>query len=630
MADQPHQASLRQRARTFYKRQRYRLHTIQKTLGLIAQSRPRQIIMRLVLYVISGLIPVLFVQLTKNVIERFVRLPEATDTDFILMTVLLTGALFALQIGRQIISALALWLDRSVTAHMGDHVNDMILDKITQLDLAQMDTSEYFEQIQKATMEARDRPTNLLHDIGSLLQSITTLVGFLLILLQYSLWLPVLLIGVTLPSFWLEYRHNLHKSQWAVDRVTAQRRSGYFNSMLTGTANAVEIRLFDAYDYFRTRFMDVRDDVRGQLLDIEARGSVLQVVVYLIKNIGIGVILVWSFFGLLRQSLSLGDVFVFYQTLTSGQNAIKSIMKTLGNTYEHSIFMDNFFQFLDLQPSIVQDDSLPLAPTTITNGITFENVSFTYPAGYKSVLRDLNLFVPAGKIVGIVGPNGAGKSTLIKLLCRMYDPDAGDIRLDEQSIQNMQLHSLRARITALFQVPLRYQASVSENIRISALKSDPKLDDIRAVAQLVDVDDEIQAMKDGYETILGKMFGETNISMGQWRRIALARAMLRDAPIVILDEPTSSLDPWAERQWLERFPQMMQDKTVILITHRFTTTTICDYIYVLREGAIAEGGTHEELLAQDGYYAQSWRSQQSRYQSYLGQDEGEQTPETSA
>ena len=224
-------------------------------------------------------------------------------------------------------------------------------------------------------------------------------------------------------------------------------------------------------------------------------------------------------------------------------------------------------------------------------------------------MKDFTLSLPAGKVTAIVGPNGAGKSTLIKLLCRFYDPHEGRILLDGTPLQQFDLEELRRRITVLFQEPVRYHTTAGENIALGDISSNPGQDRIREAARAAGADRPVERLPDGYETVLGKWFGGAELSVGEWQRLALARAFLRNAGIIVLDEPTSAMDSWAETDWLGRFRTLTAGHTALMITHRFTTAMHADQIHVMDQGEIVESGTHDLLVAAGGAYAHSWQQQ---------------------
>src|SRR5436309_1887257 len=307
---------------------------------------------------------------------------------------------------------------------------------------------------------------------------------------------------------------------------------------------------------------------------------------------------------------TLGDIALFYQAFQRGQGLMRALLTNVGQIYTNGLFLANLFEFLDLEARIV-DPPQPLpTPSRLRHGIRFRDVTFRYPGTDRVALRKFHLMIPAGQTVAIVGANGAGKTTLLKLLCRFYDPEAGHVELDGIDLRDLSLAQLRRMVTVMFQLPVSYQGTARHNIAMGDLAAEPDLSRIEAAARDVGAHTVIAALPKGYDTLLGKWFAEgTELSAGEWQRVALARAYLRQSQIMILDEPTSFMDSWAEAEWFERFRALAQGRTSILITHRLTIAMRADIIHVMQRGEIVESGTHQELLAQGGLYAQSWRAQ---------------------
>jgi ATP-binding cassette subfamily B protein len=252
----------------------------------------------------------------------------------------------------------------------------------------------------------------------------------------------------------------------------------------------------------------------------------------------------------------------------------------------------------------------PVKLSGVQHSIEFENVSFKYPRSDEYALQNFSLKIPAGKTVAIVGPNGAGKSTFAKLLCRFYDPTEGGVKVDGVDVRDVDLERYRRRMTIMFQNPIRYMATAKRNIQMGDIDADLDQSRLQEAATGAKAQPIIKQLPDGYDTLLGKHFeGGVELSGGEWQRISLARAFYREAPIVVLDEPTSHMDSWAEADWLERFYTMVEEQTALIVTHRFTTAKPADIIHVMDEGKIVESGSHEDLLRQNGRYAASWRAQ---------------------
>jgi ATP-binding cassette subfamily B protein len=288
---------------------------------------------------------------------------------------------------------------------------------------------------------------------------------------------------------------------------------------------------------------------------------------------------------------------------------MQTLLQNVGQLYANTLFLGNLFEFLALEPKVIDRPHPRPIPHVLTDGIRFERVSFRYPGSEGWALRDFNLDIPAGQLVALVGPNGAGKSTLVKLLCRFYDPEAGRITLDGIDLRELSLEELRSRITVLFQMPVHYNATVTENIALGDLARAPD-GELQNAARAAGADEIIARLPRRYDQLLGNWFESgTELSVGEWQRIALARAFLRQAPIIALDEPTSAMDPWAEDDWLGRFRSLAAGRTAIFITHRFTTAMHADMIHVMVGGRIVESGCHEDLITDGGRYARSWAAQ---------------------
>ena len=307
--------------------------------------------------------------------------------------------------------------------------------------------------------------------------------------------------------------------------------------------------------------------------------------------------------------VTLGELALIYAAFNQGQGLMRTLLENAGQLYGNSLFLSNLFEFLSLPSN--SGSGAPWPPVRdIQRAITFNNVSFRYPDATNNALDDFTMTIPTGNIVAIVGPNGAGKSTLVKLLCRFYDPSSGSIAIDGKDLKEFEIDDLRRLITVLFQQPFHYNTTVRDNIRYGDLQHEASKAEISAALRAAGAEEIVSRLPEQDQTLLGRWFaGGTELSVGEWQRIALARAFLRQAPIIILDEPTSALDPWAETDWLERFRQLAFGRTSIIITHRFTTAMHADMIHVMDRGRIVESGSHQRLLALGGLYSESWSRQ---------------------
>lgn len=509
----------------------------------------------------------------------------------------------------EILRGLAEWVRATQAELVQDSIHDLIHAKAATLDISFYDNPEYYDRLHRARVDALSRPVLLLENVGSVLQNGLTLGAMAGVLFLYAPRLPLLLVGGTLPALWVVAHYTLRFHRWRLRNTINERRVRYYDWLLTLHDAAMELRLFELGPHYREAFQVLRQRLRTERLWLIRHQATAEMAASSMGVVTTGLAIAWMAWRVVHREASLGDIAVFYQVFSQGQRLLRTLLDSVGNFYSNTLFLENLFEFLDLRSRIV-DPVLPTPfPIPPQQNIRFERVSFRYPGSERLALDDFTLDIPAGQVIALVGANGAGKSTLIKLLCRFYDPDAGRITIDGIDLGRFSLAALRRHITVLFQQPVRYNTTAAENIALGdrAVKSDTRA--IEAAAQAAGADVPIARLPQGYETLLGKWFGGEDLSVGEWQRIALARAFLRRASILVLDEPTSAMDSWAEADWLARFRELTAGRTAILITHRFTTAMRADFICVMEAGQIVESGTHTTLLALNGRYSQSWKTQ---------------------
>ncbi len=586
------------------------LSYLQQTFLLVWNAARNWTLAWFVMLVVQGLLPVATVYLTRIIVNSLVKVVGAGSSWESVKLILLPAAFMAgVLLLTEILRSASEWVRTAQSELVQDYISALIHQKSVAVDLAFYESSEYYDRLNRARSDASSRSLSLLENSGGLLQNSITLLALAAVLIPYGVWIPVLLVVSTSPAFYVVLRLNRRQHQWWEKTTPERRWLQYYEMLLTHSAVAAELRLFDLGTHFESAYQTLRHRLRNERFKLLKDQSIGRLVAGGIALVISGVAMLWMVRQVLLGLLTLGDLALFYQAFNQSQNLMRSLLVNLGQIYSNSLFLSNLFEFLGLEPQVL-DPAQPLPVPLLKQGINFQQVTFRYPGSNRAALQDFNLTIPAGQVVAIVGDNGAGKSTLIKLLCRFYDPQSGSIELDGIDIRNCAIAQLRRIITVLFQSPITYHATAAENIALGDLSAELSAAEIETAARGAGAHDLISRLPRSYNTLLGKWFADgAELSGGEWQRVALARAFIRQAQIIVLDEPTSAMDSWAEADWLERFRTLANGRTAIVITHRFTLAMRADLIHVMRNGQIVESGSHEQLLAQGGLYAQSWTAQ---------------------
>ena len=592
----------------YFRRAAQNLPHLPRTLKLIARATPGWTSVWLLLLLVQGFLPAAVVYLTRPLVNGIV---DAARSGSGWSSILFPAALMASALLlAEILRGATHWVSTVQAALVQDHITSLIHDKSVEADLAFYESPEFYDHLHRARAEAGYRPIALLETLGSLLQNSITLIAMLVVLTAFGVWLPLALLASTLPVLGVVLQQAVRQYESRNRMTPLERRAWYHDWLLTTGEAAPEIRLFDLGDYFKRVYQDLRSQIRREDFALTRRNAIAQLFAAVFALIVTGVALVVMVSRTLNGQLSIGDLALFYQAFQNGLSLSRALLENVGQLYKNSLFLGNLFEFLALEPKLISPPSPFHAPDRLREGICFKGVTFRYPGTGKIAVENFHLMVPAGRLLAIVGPNGAGKSTLVKLLCRLYDPESGSITIDGTDLRQFSVEELRRRMTVLFQQPLHYNATVTDNIRFGDVNAESVNGAVHAAAANAGADTFIERLPGQYENLLGYWFEKgTELSVGEWQRVALARAFLREAPIILLDEPTSSMDPWAEADWLSRFRELAKNRTSILITHRFTTATLADEIHVMDEGRIVESGTHADLIARTGRYAEWWKMQ---------------------
>lgn len=498
-----------------------------------------------------------------------------------------------------------------------EHVQAMVLDKANTLDMEQFENSEYYDTLRHATEEASYRPATMITQTFDLLRTFMTLCSMLFLIAHLAWWLILVALIIPIPSFISSSRYGWKDYMLARRQSPERRMQSYYTQMLTVDQHIKEVRLFNLGDFFLGRFKE-----NAEKLFEETKRTLLPRATYntlwsLLTIAANSAIYLYIALQAVLRLITFGQLSKYVTAANSAGQSFQSILDGVTDTYEDSLFVDQLFEYLAYEPKVVSPEHPVPVVLPAQNGgldIEFRNVSFTYPGKQEAALKGVSFVLHAGETGALVGSNGAGKTTLVKLLTRLYDPDEGEILLGGHNIKEYDTRDLREQIGVIFQDFVRYHMTASDNIGIGRVSQIEERAQIITAAQKSGAASTIERLTNGYDAMLGRWFEKgVELSGGQWQKIALARAFMRNAPLLILDEPTSALDAEAEYEIFTRFRALTGGKTALFISHRFSTVRLADRIFVLEHGTITESGSHSELIALGGRYAELFNLQASAY-----------------
>jgi len=565
------------------------------------------------LSLVAGVLPAAAAWVGKLIVDAVVRAAEtgATEDQRTALTwVLVELGLVAVLAGAQKGLSTCQQLLRAL---LGQRVNEMILEKALTLDLAAFEDSELYDRMTRARREASQRPLSLVMRSFQLAQHSFSLIAYSGLLLQLSVWALAVLVVAAIPSFFVETRFSADAFRLFTWRAPETRKQNYLEVLLAREDFAKEVKLFDLGPVFLDRYRDIFRELYAEDRALTLRRGGWGFVLGLLSTVAFYGAYAWIVLETAAKRITLGDMTMYLLVFKQGQSALAAILTSIGGMYEDSLYLSNLYEYLDYETPD-QGGSATEGPTP-GDGIRFEGVSFTYPGVDAPALLDVSLHLRPGRKLALVGENGAGKTTLIKLLTRLYRPTEGRILLDGLELEAWDVDVLRKRIGVIFQDFVRYQLAAGENVGVGDVRAFNDPERWQAAAEKGMAHEFIERLPRGYQTQLGRWFDDgQELSLGQWQKVALSRAFMRDdADLLVLDEPTASMDAEAEATVFERFGRLATDKMVILISHRFSTVRMADEIVVLERGQVTERGTHETLMRENGQYAHLFTLQAAGY-----------------
>ncbi len=518
-----------------------------------------------------------------------------------------------------ILVGMAIAQARSLAEHLlnsrlSHHVNTVIMQKAIGLDLRFFEDAAFYDKLQSARRRADWSALHIVTDSFLLAQSLITLLSLTVLLVRFNAVLALILFGAAIPTFLAQSQYARLTFRVLTWRAPEARWLNYVEELLTGHESIKEVRLFGLGESLLRRYRETFWMLYVEDRAIAIKRTVASVAWGLLSTLSYYGSYAWIIVRAVSAAITLGDMTMYITVFRQAQSSFRALFDGLGRLYENNLFLDNFFDYLALESEMpVLEAGLP-APAPIVRGIEYVNVGFCYPGTDRWVLRGIDLHIHPGERIALVGLNGAGKTTLVKLLTRLYDPTEGQILLDGVDLRDYEPESLRQRIGVIFQDFVRYHFSARDNVGFGQIDALDDMDRIVAAAKKGGSHELFQGLPEGYDTQLGRRWEKGHeLSGGEWQKVALSRAFMRWAEVLVLDEPTSSLDAEAEYEIFHQFDELTKGKIAVLISHRFSTVRMADRIVVISDGRIEELGNHEELLAKGGTYARLFSLQAEGY-----------------
>ncbi len=597
---------------------RERIHHIlrlDRAARFVWKAAPGWTLASLGLVLIQALLPLVALYLIKLIVDGVADAVAGANPDEALGRVFLFVGLAA---GVAVLNALASLgaslVREAQSLAVTDYMYRVLHTQSIRADLAYYENPAYFDTLHRAQMEGPHRPTSIVNGLVNTARSGLSLAAVAGLLISFHWVMAVVLVAAALPGIGVKVFHAGRMYQWQKERTQLQRRASYLNWILTGSAHAKEVRLFDLGELFSGRFDDLRNTLRGEQLAISHRRAVGELGAQVGGLLAVFGSLAFIAYRTVQGAITLGDMVMYFQAFQRGLGFLQEMLGGMAGLYEDNLFLKNLFEFLDIRPKVRSPERPVTVPFPMKHGITADRVTFQYPGMERPVLKGVSLRVEPGQVVALVGENGSGKTTMVKLLCRLYDPDEGAVRMDGQDLRGFRVGDLRRLFSVVFQDFVQYHMTARENIRLGNTGVSGDDGRIREAARRAGIHERIERLSRGYDTTLGRWFEDgEELSIGEWQKVALARAFLRDAQVIVLDEPTSSMDAKSEFDVFEGFRRLLQDRSAVLVSHRFSTVRMADRIYVFHEGRIIEEGSHEELVALGGTYAGLYEKQSAAY-----------------
>lgn len=595
------------------------LNTLIRIIPLLWRTSPGRLTLSCTCYAILAFIPLAQIWIVKETVNTITKVIEGHNE--LQMALLLLLLQFLLMIGSDAIQSINEYLVVHLKQRAAFYIDEQIAIKASHLPLVFFDKPEYYDQLQRVSQGMAFRGLTVISTLMQLLQQALTLIWFIIYLARIDVWFAIVMILLFVPSLIVNLKIGQRRYAQMMNQTVAERKSNYVMGLMTGRSAAKEMKLFRLTPFLLQKWKHLywknANEKAALTKQSETSRFLAQLIIILSNMVGVAYI-VWM---CSNGDLSLGDYVALSQAFITIQAVIQSATYNLSLMYEESLFLKELFLFLDF-PEEHPHQEQSLAPFKLNHQIEVRDLCFSYPSSEVQRLRNISFKIQAGQTIAIVGENGAGKSTLAKCLVGLYQPCSGSVLIDGIPIANIDNVSMKANISAIFQDFVQYQFSIRENIGLSHYEQMDSDHLIYSAAHKADIEQIASSFMHGLDTELGPIFeGGQELSYGQWQKIALARAFFKDAPIMLLDEPTAAVDPISEAYFYERFAELAKGKTTLMISHRLASCKIADHILVLKNGELIEQGNHDALIALNGEYANMFDLQAQWYVNEQGEEE---------
>ena len=584
-----------------------------KAARLVWECSPGWATTNIIISVIRSIFPLVLVYLIKQLVDGITMAAGQSgdiNTNLIIWYILAVVVTIFLD---EAATSLGNLVRNKQSYRLESHMFNLLHSKSIQLDLQHFENPEYYDSLARAAREAPYRPNTIVNNLISIARGLLSLLLMAGLLIYLHWVIVIILLVANIPGIWLRLHYAGVLYNFKREQTPAARKTAYFKWLLTGDRPSRELRLFGLGEYFTNLFNKNFNKLKEEEISIIRKRTSIELIAGIFKAAAFLLALGYIAKETVSSQISVGDMAMYLVAFRQGMVYIKDVFSSLAGLYEDNLFIGDTFEFLNLKEKIVAVPPV-IEPGSFSSSIKVGNLSFSYPGSGEPLLKNLNLEISKGETIALVGANGAGKSTLVRLLCRLYDPVEGEITLDGKDITHMDPASYRRLFSVIFQDFMLYNLSAGDNIWMGDIFTPQNRERIKTSASQTGIDELIEALPKGYDTVIGRLFDDSReLSWGEWQKIAMARALYRDAPVLILDEPTSALDAATEYEVFSRFKEITRDRTSILISHRFSNVSLADRILVLNNGKIAEEGTHQDLMKAGGLYSEMFTKQSSGY-----------------